>query len=460
MQTDELEQRLGERLRSLRIQRDLTQAELAEAANVLARRPQEARAGHGVHDDHTRQRAARPRPGALARCTGADALPSSTHSTSSRPATGRAAQVLRRPQGAPSKVEHPMTYQPTDVIEVLAWGRPRRRGGPRPGTGWYAFAYAPEWVDGGFELAPLHMPLRPSLTSSPTCRRTTFYGLAAIARRRPARRVRQRAGQRMDGRAGHPRGTHHAARPPRLRRRPGHGRARVPAAGPGARQPTRRRRCSWPTWCSRRVCTVRGEFAGDETAHAALQQLIQVGTSAGGARAKAVVAFNPTTYQVRSAYGDPRRGIRAVADQTRRRERHGHGRARRPARRQRALRPHRVRLQPDGPGGRHRHDRRAGCSPKGPRRHFMTRRFDRGPGGRRHHVISLCALAHLDYNMIGDPQLRPVPADGCRARPRARRRSAQAFRRMVFNVMAVNRDDHTKNFAFLRRRSDGAGAGL
>ena len=71
----------------------------------------------------------------------------------------------------------------------------------------------------------------------------------------------------------------------------------------------RRARCSWPTWCSRRVCTVRGEFASDETAHAALQQLIQVGTSAGGARAKAVVAFNPETFQVHSAYDDHEEGF-------------------------------------------------------------------------------------------------------------------------------------------------------
>ena len=55
--------------------------------------------------------------------------------------------------------------------------------------------------------------------------------------------------------------------------------------------------------------TVRGEFSGDETAHAALEQLIQVGTSAGGARAKAVVAFNPATYQVRSAYATPAEGF-------------------------------------------------------------------------------------------------------------------------------------------------------
>jgi serine/threonine-protein kinase HipA len=86
---------------------------------------------------------------------------------------------------------------------------------------------------------------------------------------------------------------------------------------------------------------------------------------------------------------------------------------------------------------------------EGPRRHFMTRRFDRGEGGQRHHMISLCALAQLDYNLIAthsyDQYLQTVVALGLG--PEA---LAQAFRRMVFNVMAANCDDHTKNLAFVR----------
>jgi len=55
--------------------------------------------------------------------------------------------------------------------------------------------------------------------------------------------------------------------------------------------------------------TVGGELASDGTARAALQQLVEVGTSAGGARAKAVVAFDPVTFQVRSAYAPPAPGF-------------------------------------------------------------------------------------------------------------------------------------------------------
>jgi serine/threonine-protein kinase HipA len=78
----------------------------------------------------------------------------------------------------------------------------------------------------------------------------------------------------------------------------------------------------------------------------------------------------------------------------------------------------------------------------------MTRRFDRGPGGARHHVQTLCALAHLDFRMRDTHSYAQLfgTIDALGLGPDAR---AEAFRRMVFNVAAVNRDDHTKNTAFL-----------
>jgi serine/threonine-protein kinase HipA len=197
---------------------------------------------------------------------------------------------------------------------------------------------------------------------------------------------------------------------------------------------------------ARRV--VRGRFGSEETVRAALEQLIHVGTSAGGARAKAVVSFNPATSQVRSAYGPPEPGfeqwlIKLDGVSATGMDGHGDG------------------LGETAPYGRieYAYANMAGAAgiemapslllAEGPRRHFMTRRFDRGPEGERHHVISLCALAHLDFNMTGahsyDQYFQAVRALGLDAGD-----LAQAYRRMVFNVMAVNRDDHTKNLAFLR----------
>jgi serine/threonine-protein kinase HipA len=81
------------------------------------------------------------------------------------------------------------------------------------------------------------------------------------------------------------------------------------------------------------------------------------------------------------------------------------------------------------------------------RAHFMTRRFDRVKG-QKLHMQSLCGIAHYDFNMAGAysyeqafmvmRQLRLSKAD-----------VAEQYRRMVFNIMARNLDDHTKNIAFL-----------
>lgn len=82
----------------------------------------------------------------------------------------------------------------------------------------------------------------------------------------------------------------------------------------------------------------------------------------------------------------------------------------------------------------------------------MTKRFDRGPSNERHHVLSLCAMAHVDFNMTGthayDQYFQTIEQLGLGSDAKR-----EAFRRMAFNVMAVNMDDHTKNFSFVRSES-------
>ena len=86
------------------------------------------------------------------------------------------------------------------------------------------------------------------------------------------------------------------------------------------------------------------------------------------------------------------------------------------------------------------------------RAHFMTRRFDRDPG--KIHIQSLCALGHFDFNRAGAYSYE-------QAFQLARRLSlphgefAELYRRAVFNILARNQDDHTKNLAFrMTRRGD------
>ena len=343
-----------------------------------------------------------------------------------------------------------MSYEPTDVIEVLAWGTRVGAVALDPTSGWYAFAYDPRWIETGIELAPLHMPLRVQPYQFPELPRATFYGLPALL----ADALPDAFGNALVNAWMAEQGMATESITPLDRLAYAADRAlgalefRPPARDAATDPPTAVQLADLVLAAR---LTVRGEFASDATAHAALQQLIQVGTSAGGARAKAVVAFNPATFQVRSAYRPPAQGFEpwlVKLDGVSGTGMDGHG----------------DRLGDGAPYGRiefayNQMARAAGIDmmpclllAEGPRRHFMTRRFDRSPSGERHHVISLCALAHLDYNMVVthsyDQYLQAVDALGLGLDARR-----QAYRRLVFNVMAVNRDDHTKNLSFLRPKN-------
>ncbi|MEN1728008.1 MAG: HipA domain-containing protein, partial [Pseudomonadota bacterium] len=85
---------------------------------------------------------------------------------------------------------------------------------------------------------------------------------------------------------------------------------------------------------------------------------------------------------------------------------------------------------------------------EGGRRHFMTRRFDRGPGGEKIHMQSLAALAHYDFNQAGAYSYEQAFLV-MRQLDLPMEQLEQLFVRMVFNVVARNQDDHVKNIAFL-----------
>lgn len=84
-------------------------------------------------------------------------------------------------------------------------------------------------------------------------------------------------------------------------------------------------------------------------------------------------------------------------------------------------------------------------------RHFMTRRFDRLAGGKKLHYQSLCALAHYDFNMAGaysyEQAFMVIKQLGL-----GYEALEQMFRRAVFNICARNQDDHAKNIGFLMNK--------
>ena len=177
-----------------------------------------------------------------------------------------------------------------------------------------------------------------------------------------------------------------------------------------------------------------------------LAQIIQVGTSAGGARAKAVIGWNPKTNTVRSGQLDLPSGYehwllkfdgvannrdKELADPA------GFGRI-----------EYAYSLMAKAAGIEMTETRL--LEERG-RAHFMTRRFDRVDGGRLH-LQSLAAIAHFDFNRPGaysyEQALTVMNSIGLGASA-----DAEQFRRAVFNVMTRNQDDHTKNISFLMDRA-------
>ena len=87
------------------------------------------------------------------------------------------------------------------------------------------------------------------------------------------------------------------------------------------------------------------------------------------------------------------------------------------------------------------------------RAHFMTKRFDRESGNIKHHMQTLCAMNHIDYKLKGINSYEQLFMT-IRELSLGHEAEVETFRRMVFNVMARNCDDHTKNFSFLLRQGE------
>lgn len=177
----------------------------------------------------------------------------------------------------------------------------------------------------------------------------------------------------------------------------------------------------------------------------ALKEILRVGTSAGGARPKALIALDPKTNEVRSGQLDVDPGFEhwilkfdGVEDRTRDLgASRGYG----------AIEWVYARMAA-GAGIEMTECR---LLEENGRRHFMTRRFDRTADGDKLHMQSLAALAHLDYRQPGANSYEQA-FQVIRRLDLPRAASEQQFLRMTFNVVARNQDDHVKNIAFLMDR--------
>ncbi len=334
-------------------------------------------------------------------------------------------------------------HRPVHAIEVRIWGQTVGAVALDPRLGYYAFEFDPRFVASGIDLAPLAMPLAKSrepfvFTDLPEA---SFKRLPALL----ADALPDDFGNSLIDAWMAGKGVAKSAITPLDRL------AYMGKRGMGALEfrPTRGPNVASQTAIklSRLVDSARqavhGEIDTDTHAKAALAQIIQVGTSAGGARAKAAIAWNPATDEIRAGQFDVEDGFEHWL------------------------------LKFDGMGkdnelgasqdyGRieYAYSLMAGAAgmtmmpcrllEENGRAHFMTRRFDRD-GNRKHHMQTLCAMAHLDYKQKAThdySQLFLTIAQlgiGHDA-------LSEAFRRMVFNIVAANCDDHSKNFSFLLRQ--------
>jgi len=177
----------------------------------------------------------------------------------------------------------------------------------------------------------------------------------------------------------------------------------------------------------------------------AIRKLITIGTSAGGARPKAVIAYNEKTGEVRSGQTNVPKGfghwlikLDGVSD-VQLGDTQGYGRVEMAY--YLMAKDAGIDMMP--------------CQllEERGRAHFMTKRFDREEGNVKHHIQTLCAMKHYDFNLVNSYSYEQL-FETMRELRLDYQQAEQMYRRMVFNVLARNCDDHTKNFAFRLKKGD------
>ena len=337
----------------------------------------------------------------------------------------------------------------TLAAEVRLWGRQIGAVLLPDNARTASFQYTPEFAASGIQVAPLAMPLSNRIYSFPALARSTFNGLPGLL----ADSLPDAFGNALidawlvrEGRAPESfsaverlcyvgtRGMGALEYRPVLKEAP---------AGQGEALEISRLVALASAVLTKRK-DVRIKFKDAD----ALTDILRVGTSAGGARAKAVVAWNPDTNELRSGQVAADSGYEhwlikfdGVANN-----------------RDREL------ADPQGYGtieyAYFLMARDCGITinecrllKEGDRRHFMTRRFDRTSEGYKLHMQTLGALAHYDLNAPPGTYSYEQALHAIQQLDLGMEALEEQFRRMVFNLVGRNQDDHVKNIAFLMNKA-------
>jgi serine/threonine-protein kinase HipA len=332
------------------------------------------------------------------------------------------------------------------VAEVKLWGRTIGAVSLEDGNQYAAFQFDPEFARSGIELSPINLPLTNRIYTFPQLPEGTFHGLPGLlADSLPDQfgNILIDAWLATQGRT--PESFNAVERLCYIGSRGMGALEFAPALGPKPRTAKKIEIDSLVKLASEVLThrtNLKATFATEQRKKA-LSDILRVGTSAGGAWAKAVIAWNRETNEVRSGQVAAGPGFEYWL------------------------------LKFDGVSGNKNEEledpkgygsieyayylmaRAAGITmtecrllEENERRHFMTRRFDRLASGEKLHMQSLCALAHFDFNLAGaysyEQAFLTIRQLGL---PMAA--IEQQFRRTAFNIIARNQDDHVKNIAFL-----------
>ena len=311
------------------------------------------------------------------------------------------------------------------------------------------FEYDEAFRDSGIQVAPLTMPLAPSIYSFPELPRSTFRGLPGLlADSLPDRFGTAVVDAWLVAQGRRPGSLDPVERLCTIGRRGMGALEYEPARGPINRR-------SEPLSLDGLIALANQILAerqnlsaslADEERAAAMADILRVGTSAGGARAKAVIAWNAQTGEVRSGQVAAPPGfshwLLKFDGVTGNRDKElldplGYG-----------LIEYAYYLMAKAASVRMSECR---LLAEGGRQHFMTRRFDRGSAGEKLHMQSLCGIAHFDFNMAGaygyEQAFLVLQRLGLSMGDKE-----EQLRRMLFNIVARNQDDHVKNIAFMMDR--------
>lgn len=310
--------------------------------------------------------------------------------------------------------------------------------------GYYVFAYDPQFIKKGIELAPIAMPLSPRPYIFPNLPELTYKRLPALI----ADSLPDDFGNQLVNKWMEKQGISRDKITPldRLAYMGKRSMGALEFRPPATHTNTHSTAINLSQLVDSARTIVSGNINNDEMSEAALAQIIQVGTSAGGARAKATIAWNPATEEIRAGQFEVPNGFEhwllkfdgLTKDDIELGKTEDFGRIEYTYYQTAInaginMNPCRL-LQENG------------------RAHFMTKRFDRD-NNVKHHIQTLCSIYHLDYKQKAthDYSQLFIAIDKLQL---GHNTKEEAFRRMVFNVLTANNDDHTKNISFMLKEGE------